>query len=723
MVGFTGYHGGFAALQVNMKFPSSVLQRRAMKRGIVHAGGTYSKDIQQFNYTRFMHPIMKHAVENGAQRLLYLITENSQGNNKYSPNCAMLGTYDDVISFVSEYTQTKPHVGVYYYHKDPAIDDRPSPVKVFLDVDANVSADIADPFTHTYTEVQKAIDIINDSLSAMITEADAPPLTYSICYNQRADGPGKTKCSFHVTWHHHAFETQQQQRDFMVDMIKDKVSFVDFKVYTNGRLMRIPFTGKGGSSDAILRPITVKWCTKTKQWKYEITKTPMTPEVFHAFNICPYQWEQENYTFHSYNKTHNDSRGVINVVGNRAGRDTSPIEASVDVVQSEAMMQFFRPIMISVITKRIQEHRASLLSLCKGRDMRAGVPTTSFEVTQPKLGWRTGCYTFNVTGDTFCEHDTTGSTPYYHENENKTKIQINLRAGYYTQLCYNCPNNEKTKWAIFGPSCIKISPYEEKFSFRTLDMNKEESTALYLQYWQDDIIYNPSVDHEFFVYHNKTKTWRCLEQTLHTKRLQMRDAYIRYRIAWFMDEHNFRMRKLDERIAAGDAKPDEKQKAECKAKCELKRLQSLQPFHTEPTKFIKSIQAAYEFTTGSDDCDMDVIPHLVPLKGGECYDVLNDCNVMVEKHMRISSCLNASMCMTMDEDCRAIQDWFLEVSKGRKDLAQYLKRVIGLCMTRIKVDRKFYCNLGREGRNGKSVLFEILQVTHTHTTRGQKPKR
>lgn len=453
---------------------------------------------------------------------------------------------------------------------------------------------------------------------------------------------------------------------------------------------------------------------------YKTTDGRLTPEVFHAFNICPYQWEHEKYTFHSYKKTNTDNRGVINVVGNRAGCDAGPDDASIDVAQSEAMMQFFRPIMVSVITKRIQEHRATLLVKCKNRDMRAGVPTTSFEVTHPKLGWRTGCYTFSVTGDTFCEHDITGSTPYYHESESKTKIQINLRAGYYTQLCYNCPNAEKTKWAIFGPSCIKITPYEDKFSFRTLDMNKEESTALYLQYWQDDIIYNPSVDHEFFVYHTQTKTWRCLEQTLHTKRLHMRDAYIRYRIAWFMDEHNYRMAKLEERIEAGEAKPEAKQKAEEKAKSELKRLQSLQPFHTEPTKFIKSIQAAYEFSTGSNDCDMDIIPHLVPLKSGECYDVLNDCLVPVEKHMRISSCLNASMCMTMDQDCRAIQEWFLEVSKGRKDLAQYLKRVLGLCMTRIKVDRKFYCNLGKEGRNGKSVLFEMLQVTHTHTTRGQK---
>jgi hypothetical protein len=712
MLGFTGYHGGFDALQRNNLFPSSVLQRKAQKKGILHVGGPYNKEHQQFNYTKFVHPIMKQAVMNGAQKLLYLVTESSQGSHKYLPNSAMLGTYGDVVDYVCEYTRSKPHVGVYYYQKDPSVQDIPSPVRVFLDIDANIDHEAGDPFTIAYTDVQKAIDILNDTLGMMCEDIDAFPLDYSICYNERQTGQHTTKCSFHVTWHHHAFESQQQQRDFVTDTLKDKVKYVDFKVYTNGRLMRAPFTGKNGDRVAMLKPVdSVNFDAVTGKWTYKLKDCDrLTPAIFHDFNITPYEWEKEKYIFHSYKKTTNDKRDRVRVIGGRAGNDTGPDDADIDTVVSEHMMGFFRPIMIDVIVRKIQEHRHSLLRARNSRDMRAGVPTTVYSVTTPKLGWRTGCYSFKVEGDTFCEHDIDGTTPYYHENTTKTKIQINLRAGYYTQLCYTCANAKQTKWSLFGPSCISISPYKEESSFRTLELAKEDSAAFYLQYWRDDVIYNPSISPDFFVYHTPTKTWRNIEQTLHTKRFELRLAYISYRLAWFEDEVNFRMVKLDERIDAGDASPDDRKKAQNNAKKERTRLQNLQPFHTEPTKFVKSIQAAYEFNAGSGDCEMDIFPHLVPLKNGECYDVLGDCIVAVRKDMRISSCLNASMCMVMDEDCRAIKDWFLEVSKGRRDMATYLKRIVGLCMTRLKVDRKFYCNLGKEGRNGKSVLFEILQV-------------
>ena len=722
--GFTGYHGGIAALQANNSFPSSVIQRKAQKKGILHIGGKYNKEVQQFNYTHFVHPIVKNAVLNGAQRLVYMLTENSQahGSRYYAPNAAMVGTHDDVVDYLCDYTVQKPAVGVYYYHCDPSLwrseTDKQTPVKVYLDIDAKFPGE-GNGFDVTFREVQKAIDLVDASLSLMMTDEEALkfPLTSAICYNERAGKVnGQTICSYHVTWTHHVFNSQREQKDFITETLKGKVKGVDFKVYSNGRLMRIPFTGKQGDSAAILRPIEAVYDDVNDLWSYQHTADHLDAAIFRRFNICPYMWEQDDYMFHSYVKTGMKQRDVIKTVGSQAG-GTRVYDPTINVQRSRDIIQFFEPIMTSVIITRIQQHRAQMLATkYKEADTRAGVPTTNFKVTPLQLGWRTGCYTFNVIGDTFCEFDSGGNTPYYHEDEHKKKIQINFIQGYYTQMCYKClagrAGDDAHKWSIFGFSSIGISPYKKDTSSRFLDLYKERAGIMYLDYFRDDIVYNPSISQEFFVYHESSKTWRCLDQTLHTKRLDMQKRYIQYRLAFFDDEDEYRRQKLERKIEEGECKADALEKHKAKAKTARDRLFKLEPFHTQPLNFIKDLQAKYEYSAGNDDCDMDVYPHLVPMRDGTCYDVFSDCNVPIEKDMRVSSCLNANIRLTFDQDCRDVKDWFLEVAMGRKDLATYLKRVIALCMTRLKIDRKFYCNLGKEGRNGKTVLFEFLQV-HT----------
>ena len=695
VLGFTGYNGGLPKLLVDTGTHRGALMAKALKCGVMHIGGPASHG--QYYYTKFVHPIVKHAVDGGASRLVYFITEGSQtnGRKKYAPSSALVGDRDDVMKYLDVMMGRKRQLGVYYYHFDPT--EIKGNVKCYLDFDFH--APIEDNWNKSYDQVYKAIELVNagllESMDLQGISHDDHPLTHVIAYNSRQVAYDERYHSFHVTWVHHGFASQNEQRDFMASQLRDHVDY-DKKVYTNGRLMRMPWCGKNNNDDAVLLPITVTYNEVDGCWEKVVDSDVFDAEICEQFNICPYKWDvSKKYAFHNF--VHDEVNTTVRRVG--VNRD-QPVQQGVDAVQSAAIFDFFEPLLRSVIIPAIQRHRRGLLAKLARGTSKAGVPVANFNTTQFTMaGWRTGVYLGSVTGDTFCEYDTDGATPYYHD-QSKITLQINFKQGYYNQMCHACNPSVQNmkKYALFTPNDIVVGAYDSN-SPRVLDVTKEQSSALFLRYFSCEIVFNPVINPDFFVYDAVNAVWVADKFLLTAKRNMFRDRYIAYRKAVYAADLEFRLH-----AAAGNVKKI------AKIVAELKFIEAMQPSHLETTRFINDLQANYTLASAYSDIDMDPCPHLVPLGGNLCYNVLEDVCVPREKLMYFTSTLNASMKPSIDAECLEIKAWFLEVARGRVDLARYLKLVMGLCMTSLDIDRKFYCNLGVEGRNGKSVLFEIIQV-------------
>ena len=716
VLGFTGYAGGLPQLLDDCGVPLSLFQKRAMKRGVLHVGGSHNAKHRQYAYSTFVHKIVKQAVNNGAIRLMYVIVENTQGyNGSKLPCAAIVGTECDVLEWVRDLNIRHPHIGIYGYHMDPyslrEVDASPRHVKAYLDID--MVADEKDGFADVWPDIQTAIDIANASLELDVeTQAENTseyPLDVSLCYNNRWK-ENRNYFSFRVIWNNHAFKSQDDQKGFFNGCFPPGFApFVDRKVWTNGRVMRMPYCGKGGNRDAMMTPITVQKAGDT--WSYtKDTTGHLTEELFTRFNICTYEWDQfANKNFYHSCSTKTQKKVSVTQIGGFTDKN-NVLEAHHAI--NDAIWAFFKNLMQSLIIPAIQVHRSQLRRRI-APDSEGGVPTTRILTTTVKRDpFKAGVFTYKVKNDSFCEYDSDGKTPYTHSAK-QTTIQLDLTIGAYFSKCY-CKGNHYNKYQLFDPNTIAVRTYNNAESSYVLELTKEGAVAMYLRYWADDIIFNPVKHCEFFIYSESIGMWVHDDNLLTSKKMQFLSLYRGYRLAVYDAGKDERV----SRIEGGSMSPSKMEKALAKLEKERKYIQTqLNPFVQSPDAFKKEAHTQFEYVIGYSNADLDIYPHLVPMKNGTCYNVLDGSTVTLKKDMHITSCMNAVMKSTFDEECRIVAAWFLEISCGRHDLARYIKLVAALCFTMLKIDRKFYCNLGVEGRNGKSVFFSLLQVhTHTHTT-------
>jgi hypothetical protein len=701
--GFSGYTGGLSKLLADRRVPSTVYQRKAFKRGVLHIAGAKNSAIRQYEYTKFVNPIVKHAVENGASRLVYVIAEASQVRK--IPCAAIVGDVDDVIEWVNRLSAEKPNLGLYFYAKDPMkmIADADHPVRAFMDFDGVSEDNIG--FEGSFNEIQTAIDIVNDMfiLSMDVQDIDASrfPLDVSICYNNRLTPAGKEKNSYHVTWKHHGFKSQSDQKMFMKSSIKGACKNMDMSVYSNGRLMRMPMCGKQGEGNAKLAPITVTYVDGifTKVWD---GNDVISADTFHSFNICPYTWEDgEKYLFHSVDE-HNEVRRTVM----QSGAVTQQMHTR---GLSGPIYEMFKPLFERCIIPRIQAHRAKLRAAIPVHS-ESGVPTTFIEISAIKAhDTMPGVFTTSVINDTFCQYDNGGLTPYFHKTR-RTTLQLDMTRGLCFVKCF-CRQNNFAKYSLFGFNDICVQDCNE-FSMDTLQLNKDGVVEFYLQYWKDDIMYQPAICTDFYIFNSKLKMWVHDDNLLTTKKSELLNRYRAYRL----QVYDISVQRRIEYINNTDGTEEQRLRSLDKLKKERVFLQTINPFTAGPDTLRREMLTSYHNVHGAySTMKMDIHPHVVPMNDGTCFDVLSATCVPMTKDMNITSCLNARMKTADDDECVVVRKWFLEVARGRPDLAKYMMLVTALVWTMLKIDRKFYCNLGVEGRNGKSVYFEILQVnTHTH---------
>lgn len=697
MTSFTGYKGGINQLLKESNVSRTAFLSKGIPNGVLHVGGP--NKFQQYKYTKFMHPIVQRAVNGGASQLVYMVTEGSQSTAKKIPCCALVGDYDHVCDYVQMMTERKPYIGLYYYHNNPT-DPIQGAVKAFMDFD--IISDLEEPWQTSWTNVSNAIDLINCALlvNTQVQEQEQEDdlnLDYVVAYGSRETHTGRIKHSYHVTWLHQGFVSQQDQHNFMRSQLDSSKIDYDAKVYTRGRLMRTPWCGKAGDESAKLLPTSFK-LNDDGTWTKEVTHNEFNKESFKQFNITPYRWDMATIRLHTcqlHSNAQNIERVGINTM--RGPTDTS----------TDPRFTFMEPLMNSDLIPKIQRHRRGLLKVLQddNKGVEAGVPVDDYKTTNWERSTRfDGQYTIRVIGDTFCQYDTTGATPFHHKTD-KIKICVDLQHGTYRQLCYTCNTRHAHVYSIFDVNCIKINN-QQPSSPRVLDISKKKGVPLILKYFGNDIIFNPTINSEFVVYDEATKLW-CAER--HSMYMMMANSmaferkYRDYRVAVWEGNYEYRLGICD-----GD------EKKIVKLQKEKLFLQTMDVVGSTTSELlIKDMKGAYKTVFGEfSNTELNHCKELVPMNDGTCYDVINDVIVPRTKEMHFTSQLSdAIKNNTRDEECKMIKDWFLEIAKGRLDLAMYLKRLFGLVMTSLNIDRHFYVFLGVMGRNGKSVAFEMLEVT------------
>ncbi len=104
--------------------------------------------------------------------------------------------------------------------------------------------------------------------------------------------------------------------------------------------------------------------------------------------------------------------------------------------------------------------------------------------------------------------------------------------------------------------------------------------------------------------------------------------------------------------------------------------------------------------------DMNIFPHLIPMKNKKCVDVFTgDVSDMEARHF-FTSCVNAEL-IPLGDDTGAINKWFMEISTGDIQKCEYLKRFSAYCFTFLVHDRKFVVPKGN-GKNAKGAWKEFV---------------
>ena len=696
MMAMNGLDGGIEKLLDRCKKPMiGPWNMEAMDMGVLHVGG--ERGFDQFKPKAFLEPIIKTAVGAGANGLAYVVTEGLQSKN---PDHGCFGDAEKVQKYLAKFTSESKQYGVFYKLFDLSNPKNTKiPVKLYLDFDFKVKK--GTPWVECWEKVAKAIEIVNnailDNVMVQGEEAVGFDCAYNVCFGERELSVGMAKFSFHVVWEHQGCVNNKQQQNFLAGCLGGKNTEYDTKVYGTHQLMRTPWCGKGKNVNAVLLPTTFareegKWCKTTVSGEFDVA-------LFEKFDI--------NVKNKAATLLHtcelNSKTGNVSVTGAQKA-----VKAP-QSVETKKFREFFDPLLLDYLLPLIQRHRAQLCRGVKddGIVTQAGVVVENFTTSLMENGNHTGQVKVRVIGDTFCEHDTGGSSPHFHHGTQGTLL-IDFNKGWYQQLCYRCGGAFKNKYSIFGTDCLQVEGLvHSNFSPKFLKINKKQGMELMLRFFQRILVLNKKKGSSLVVYNEKARIWVVDDsesQTLMTKKNIFVRKYKAYLEAWNRMNYN-------EAVVNGV----KEKKAHVALDRADDKVGGLEPLPSEEGPLVKALQGAWEMTFGFySKVKFNPRKDLVPMNDGNCYEVRTGRVIQRTKDMYFTSQLNACMKHdTLDAECTEIRNWFMEVACERRSLAEYMRRVVGLLMTGMEFDRKFYVNLGK-GSNGKSLNLQMLEVTQNN---------
>lgn len=306
----------------------------------------------------------------------------------------------------------------------------------------------------------------------------------------------------------------------------------------------------------------------------------------------------------------------------------------------------------------------------------------------------------------FCEYDDPNFT--HTSGGHKTTIELNYVKGSYHQMCIICrPSGHNIRYySLFDHDSISIEIFDKQISLQVLPLSKDGLPVVFADYYKDSLIFNRNLCDSMIVYDKDKKFWVYVsqKQSIVTTMLNdMRKAYVAYTKARFMSQH-----------PNGLSNNDKKTRGNLK-----KEFQVLgkPPAFAYNNKFLDQV-TVYVQACKHATHNMDIFPELVPLNDGQCFNLFTGRLEPMKKEHFFTSRVNAVYKEEAgdEEDTGIIDDWYLKLSSGRPDLANYHKRVDALCMTFLPLDRKFYVELAPGGSNGKSAKLGVIKKALTDSS-------
>lgn len=699
-IGFTGYMGGLPQLLKDSSTPKGSYLERAAKKGVFHVGGPNIHG--QYSLISFSERILRRAVAGGARRLVFYVTDANQ--NRHTPSAGLIGDKETVTQYLAHWMPKNIGSGVYFKLFDPYNMDGPQKSKCYIEFDVKRPAsDKKQTFATSYAMAEEAIALVNHGLRKNFERQagsdEKCDLSYVVCSGSRElkdKHEGIIKDSIHVNWLKQGFHSPDDQKNFIGATLGAKGECgQDMKVYGKTQLFRMPWCGKQLDRRAVLLPR--KFVYIKGSLVSTVTADEVDAKLLDSFNICPY--DASDIIYHSFRSLQNKPNTVSI---RQAGTISAPrVQPSLDL-HTRKLLTFVKPMIAGHILPLIMKHRSSLLlSVDGGKKSQAGVPTDSLVVTELHYTGFSGVFDISVASDTFCEYDVGGNTPFFHPNNNDaTYIQFNFVKGHYRQGCKRCSGQVSKKYSIWGDhGDIEINEYDEYTSPAFLDVAHEEGAKALLYSVGADLMYNPLRDADnFTVYLPSKRIWVSGKASAEQRLVHLANEWTKQ----YKDYRNAQFHLANPRPPEPTAK-DNKARAKI-----LLAIKKQTPLPKTTVSLISKLRGQWSSLFENSAMRMNVYPWLVPLCDGQCYDVRKGTLQPITKEMQFTSTLGCVMKTVNDEECHIIRRWFKEVATGRPDLATFLKRVCALVMTKLKIDRAFYCNMGM-GRNGKSVLFEQLQ--------------
>ena len=672
--GFGGYPGGLKQFATDNQLRAKHFSASPLQHGVLYIDGKYDKDVKH-QRAEFAYDIATKAYNGGAKNVCVLTTMNIQSRNVVRR--ALIGDYAHVVDFLKErHMSNKKHLPVFYTHWMGGYASDRTPVKCFLDIEWYGE----DDEETAARSVLKTIRKVQDALPK-----DAGVAMYSVIGGQRSTARGN-KWSFHVTFLEYIFETMAQHRDFVVRVLHEET--FDRSVYKKNGLMRVPWSPKDTSanSDAILYPMFLTSSGITKG------EPLFDADIFEAMDIIP----RDNLS--AYKRIQCES-GRVRPRVVRPIRDAAVAAPVVMDERDVDMLDFWNKLHHYLISA-IQRHRHRKMQQVAAFNRDVGVPLDPVNFSSFTCTSKPGIFQVRVRGDTFCEYD----HPNYGHSSSDDKIclSINFNFGTYNQLCYACnPSSRDIKYySLFDGIGINIKKQNLSAS-RTLQVAGKYGAVLLLHTIANDIIYSPRFGAIPYMFDHKKKIWKTNAEATNLllgHKNDFRQKYQRYLREAELDRTN--------KMIADTSKEKSR---EVLRDTFIKFCQT-DPFSlTAACSIIEACVSNFETLNKTCPQSMDINDHIVPLNDDTCFNVITGESITRTQDMFCTSYVNARLKQSEDDECQRIRAWFLEVSRGRPDLAEYMIRLSGYFMTMETYDRHFYVPNGI-GRNGKGVWAKLLKV-------------
>lgn len=503
------------------------------------------------------------------------------------------------------------------------------------------------------------------------------------------------KHSYHVTWQHHVFGSMEELKVFIKRVFRDVAASdcPDFKVYSEGRAMRMPWNTKNKKSNTTLIPIDMTVNPDSFMWT-DISTPEFDPLICIEMDPTVRPWDETDVFVHTGASEQKSSHFVA-----RAD-DMEPDELdTLEEHHNDCYLQFFSPLLHVIIATIQNFRRATLTKIQRTTVSGAGVPIgrdVHFSALKPTF--KAGVFVCKVTGDSFCEHD---APSYFHSTGDKVSLSIDLKSGTYNQLCYACNprGNDIKYYTLFGVNKFHCQPLDQMTKLETLELSGTPAVTLFLQCIRQNVKYSPKLGC-LYVYEPEKQVWvnnQLATQLLCKAKVQFEADYAAYLTVAL---HATTLTLLD---AADTPKKENRVKADYRAFCNKGVFKDV-----TGKNFRQQLTDIYLSVIPATDDELNRYPHLVPLNDGSCFNVYTGESCPRKKTMHCTNIVDAHHKSSEDDECKLVRVWFHEVAKKRASLARYMMRLCGYMMTHLTHDRHYYVNIGK-GRNGKSVMLRFLK--------------